>query len=1088
MSGDDSDEAEFTSFASAPGPSSFTAVSVHVASPEQHADERHRRRSRKKRHRSDRIDRADRAEHRQKTISQGPSPAEDLWGQLLEDGILSVDRRGDANLLLFKETPKSTAPKFVRRAGRRVLGLGGGFRVDRDTEGPIIKLVQGSDTPKRYMDIDWKSQRHTTEHVDVSDSHLVATDFMPLVESEKRGGNSTSSRAYDSDAEGGPSSHPDFRSIEGRAKDSSSAASAHNRVATGDEPIARSEAQTKMIELERKVSKNPHDISAWQALALLQEELVSSSFAPTAGRSKLSQRSKRAVAESQIEVYRRALRHNPESRLLVFGYFERYSSIFDDAALADEWELMLNSTSDPEIVKRYVAVLQTMSAQFTVAKVTAVYVKGIRRLQRVLGDKIGPERDSVVVQGLLTAVVELIHCACLFMRESGFAELAISVYQAVVEWYLLTPEKLYLLPFSHRKRAFERFWDSGAARIGMADACGWSCYDNTNTESTTANLCQSVSSEPPDLDSDQLSAWCRAEQKLAEQHGLPIAFSMAQLDEATIGSGCVDPNSLVVFEDVEPFIVDLPWSEDTASMLLDRFMQFLGVVGPRTFVLTKRPPASCDQSSGSLPTLDDCMWTLPGLAGSCESMYVAVRELSLWSQAGAELRFPFVSTPLTLDTCDTPLPYAYSCPWLWQRSQNFQDLARHSFELLLTTAGLRLSSTRLRLLLATAEMEWSFALSSGKSVGKRLLKTYPTCLALWNTYAKLHARYGQWDEARAIWSSILVRAEDLAESSQKWVVVVRKSWAVLEILHGSEVSVAVRILAAAAKGCEPQLLLQRIFEEPGSTVSSVDIPCARKLAGTDYADFDTEACEAEDGEVVLARLVLQMWLAYISEASCAAASKVYSEWTDKQKPNLADYKHDVVELATLELCSIHLYHSTTSKVHRARDLRSHLEHAVQQYPHSTVFWEMFIHSESQSRVANRVGQRVSAALAREPQSADLQFLDLYATLSCAPMGATGVYDRVRGALKRATRRDHECWSPLIWLSCIAIEHMYGGSAARVRRLVLTAMRRCPWAKPLYLLALAEGFAELKEEKLAMLRAVLFLGLRTRASLACMEEN
>ncbi|KAJ2886343.1 hypothetical protein IWW38_005236, partial [Coemansia aciculifera] len=479
----------------------------------------------------------------------------------------------------------------------------------------------------------------------------------------------------------------------------------------------------------------------------------------------------------------------------------------------------------------------------------------------------------------------------------------------------------------------------------MPGAHGWSCYDSSDKigEPAVSSHCQQINTESLDPDGDHLAAWCRAELRLAEQHALPVSLSMAQLSEAIAGNEDVDPNSLVVFEDVEPFIVDLPWSEATAALLLDCFLQFLGVVGPRTFVLSESPLA-CEQNSGSLASLDDFMWTLPGSAGSgsCESMHEAVRELSMWGQPGGEPKFPFVSVPVTLDTGDSPLPYAYSCPWLWQRSQSFLNLARYSFELLNTTSGLRVGSSRLRLLLATAEMEWSFALPTAKSVGKRLLKKHPTCLALWNTYAKLHARYGQWDEARTIWSSILVRAEELTEEDRKWAVVVRKSWAVLEIFHGGGLSVAVRILAITVeRGCEPQMLLQRIFDKPSDAVSLVDVLCARKLAAaTDFSDLH----EAEDREIAHARLALLMWLAYVPEASCAAASEVFHEWSAKQSPNpLLD------ELATLELCSIHLYHTMTSKVHRARDLRSHLERAVQRYPHNTVFWEMFIRLESRTK-------------------------------------------------------------------------------------------------------------------------------------------
>ncbi|KAJ2065299.1 hypothetical protein GGI17_000351 [Coemansia sp. S146] len=1044
---DDSD-AEFMSFASAPGPSNSTEVAVY-ASP----DDRCHRRSHKKRRKDEPRERSSRhrSTHREerKAITQSPK-AVDLWGQLLEAGIL-VDRRGDANLLMFKETSKSTAPRFVRRGGRRVLGLSGGLRVESD-DGQRINLVRSSDAPKRYMDVDWAGQRRAVEYIEPlikSALSIGSTDFIPLTESTMHGVD-IATRIYDSDAGDGPSIQPDFRSIEGRAKDPPTS-STPAQTADGDQPIVRSETQLKMIELERQVRANPHDVSAWQSLAQLQERLVASAFAGE------RRRSKRAIAESQIEVYKRALQHNPESRPLVLGYLSQCSAILDDAALAGEWERILEATSDPEVITRYIAAHQTMASQFSVPKVTAGYVKGIRRLQRVLRDRIGAHGS--VVQSLLRAVVELIHCVCLFLREAGYAERAVAVFQAVVEWYVLTPERLWGSPLSHRRSAFERFWDSGVPRIGMAGASGWCCYDNTST-GVTSDLCTSVDSESLDSDANPWVAWCRAEQKMAEQGAPPVVFPMAQL-EVLVG-GDVDLHSLVVFEDVESFIVDLPWNESTAGLLLDRYMQFLGVVGPRTFVLSSQPPLS-SQGNESLPALDDFMWTVPGSAGSCESMFASVREMSIWDRAGSERRFPFVSIPVTLDTCDTPLPYAYSCPWLWQRSQKYLDLARHSFELLTTTSGLRLIS-RMRVLLATAEMEWSFALPSlGTSVVKRLLKAFPTCLALWNTYAKLHARYGRWDEARNIWATILVRAE-----REAWSVVVRKSWAVLEITHGRGVSGGVRIMAATVEGCTPQQLLQRLFDE-SDTVSAVDVLRARRLADADFG-----VCEAE---VVHARLALRMWLAYAAERSCDAALLVCKEWADTLDTGSA--RHVLAEeLAMLELCSIHLYHSMTSKVFRARDLRSHLERAVNRYPHTTVFWEMYICSESRAKTFGRVSRQISAALACEPQAPDLQLLGLYE--ACATGSG---YDRVRGALKRATRRDAECWSPLVWMICIALES--GGSVARAKRLLLGAMRRCPWVKPMYMLALGGDLAVLfgDDEKRAILRALVFLGLRTRAVLA-----
>ncbi|KAJ2412332.1 hypothetical protein GGI10_003747 [Coemansia sp. RSA 2530] len=1055
---DDSD-AEFMSFASAPSQSTSTALAVHKSS----SDRRHRK-SRKKHYDEPRERRRhggesrERSRHRstrgeeRKAIAQKPV---DLWEQLLEDGILSVDRRGDANLLMFKETSKSTAPRFARRGGNRVLGLSGNLRVESE-DGLRISLVRSMEANKRYMDVDWKSQPEVelVEPIAAgSDLGVESSDFVPLA-------NSTdivhsAAKTYDSGAGDGHGTQPDFRSIEGRAKDpSASSAPAPALPTDGDQPIVRSDVQAKVVELERLVHANPHDVSAWLALVQLQESLVISMFS---GRRRGS---KRTIAESQIEVYRRALGFNPDSRPLILGYLSRCSAILDDTELAAELEQILESTSDPEIILRYAAMHQSMSSQFSVSKVADAYVRCVRRVQRVLRDKIGGCES--VVRSLLQAVVDLACCYCLLLREAGFAERAIAVFQALVEWYVLTPERLRGSPLSHRRSAFVRFWDSGAPRIGMGGARGWCCYDNTSAE-LTSDLRPSVRCESLDPEADPWDAWCRDERDVAAQNALPVVLPMTQLKSALDGG--VDLNSLVVFEDVECFIVDLPWCESTAGLLLDRLFQFLGVVGPHTFLLSGRPSRTL-RADEALPALDDFMWTSGSASGACESMFTSVRNLSMW---GHEQRFPFVSVPITLDTCDTPLAYAYSCPWMWQQGRDYQELASNSFELLTTAPGLRIE-TRMRLLLATAEMEWSFALPLGMAVAKRLLRTFPTCLALWNTYAKLHARHGRWEEARGIWASILVRAQEMGGA---WAVVVRKSWAVMEIIHGRGVAVGVRIMAVAVEmGCEPQQLLQRLLEAPGDSVSAVDVLRARKLAAAATLD-------SSDGEIAQAHLALRMWLEYAAEGSCDAALQLFTECADT-----VDTGSTIAgELAMLELCSIHLYHSMKCKVYRARDLRSHLELAVHRYPHNTVFWEMYVNSESRSKMFGRVSRQISWALVGEPRSPYLRLLGLYVALASAPEGA---YDVVGGALRRATG-DAECWSPLVWMACIAFEVRWG-SLPRAKRMLLGAMRRCPWVKPLYLAALGGDFTELaglfgSEEKKAVLRALVFLGLRTRAILA-----
>ncbi|KAJ2485717.1 hypothetical protein EV174_001543 [Coemansia sp. RSA 2320] len=1139
---DDSDSG-LLSFANAPGPSTASSLSAHALPDQPPKEKRHRHHHhRRRKHSSDdqshesstrrrqrrRSSRSPSPAHRssrhrsekrvennpsQKTLARKPAQGSEeyLWQQLLEDGIVSVDRRGDDNLRLFRETPKSTAPRFVRKGGRRVLGLGGSLRIASGEE-LMIKLAFTNTAPKRYMDVDWTSQRHACEYVDPLPNHSQllpeSADYVPLAEQPLLM-DRIPDKIYDSDASGGPGHLSGFRSIEGRAKHPTDYAAtlADSQQLAGvdsDTPIVRSELQKMMIELERQVKADPHDVAAWLDLVALQERIVRSAFTDTTVGSKYRQASKRAIAESQLEVYKRAKLYNPQSRPVVLGYLEQCTAIFDDESLASEWESVLESTTDPELVLRYVAMHQTLTIQFNVAKVVDAYVKGIRRLQRILRGCLGALSNDA--HKPVQAVVLLIHCACVFLRDAGYTERAISVYQAVVEWYIFTPPRLYRSPFSHRKRAFEKFWDSGASRIGMPGACGWSDYDSRENESST-NVMTSENDAPLERAAevmDAAAAWSQTEQQLAELGTLPLALPMSRLKEALAGKS-LDPHSLVVFEDVENFVVDLPWHELTAGYLLDRFLQFLGVVGPRTFVLSDGPLSNAEKQPGScgLAFHNDFLWTVLGQTGDCcESMFTLPRDKGRWEQKAGDktkekrLQFSFVSAPATLDTCDTPLSYMYSCLWLCQHNQCYQGMARHAFELLQTEPGPRFEQTsRLRLLLATAEMEWSFKLDFGGICSKRLLRLFPTCLALWNTYAKLHARYGRWDKARGIWARILVQIKDLPDGERKWGVVVRKSWALLEILYGCGIWTGVRIMAATVdKDCEPQQLVQRLVATAGDSVSAVDILCARKLAA-DHLHQLVDSSDTRNGEIVHALFTLQLWLAYAAERSCDAATNVYKEWAD-QHSDLMRCSAANAELALLELCSVHLYHSRTCKVYRAKDLRCHLEQAIQRYPHTTVFWEMFIYSEARVRVASRVSRQISTALAHEPQSVDLQLIGLYAAqCDAAPLEGYDHYLNSRvphEALKRATR-DSECWSPLVWLACISLECTRAGSKgsiARTKRLLFAAIRQCPWTKFFYLLALGGGgsrYVELAaafsvEEKAALLRALVFLGLRTRASL------
>ncbi|KAJ1727035.1 hypothetical protein LPJ61_004800 [Coemansia biformis] len=546
----------------------------------------------------------------------------------------------------------------------------------------------------------------------------------------------------------------------------------------------------------------------------------------------------------------------------------------------------------------------------------------------------------------------------------------------------------------------------------------------------------------------------------------------------------MDPFAVVVFEDIEPFLVDISWSPPVVHALVDRYLQFLGIVGPQTFVLTqKRGYAQQQQQATS-----EQAWTIPGDSDDCyatvdgldiwaipagEPMGVADDSASTsgekqwWRQAG----FPFVSVPVSLDTPDTPFAYVHVRPWRKPASKTYRDMARNALGQLPTSLRLDKHS-RLQLGVALLESAFLECAESGRQQGRQLLAENPTSLALWNTLAKMHARVGMWGEARRVWAAAISLASTLPDDEQAWVAVVCKSWALLEILHGRGLAAGLGVLAARRDPDALRALAgeNAVYAARDCCCSVADLLCAQR----EVDDFARACRTTRDGgtppEVPLAVLTLRLWAAYAAGRNVEAAETAFKS-------------HGGVELgepALLALCSVHLFHAMTSRVYRAADLRERVADALRRFPHTTVFWEMLLFSERRTRIAGQVGRQLAVALADGVLAPDIRLIGVYAERRRAGWQVSG---GVRRAMGQATRGSGSA-SVLMWMAAIALECRLG-APKRAKRVLLTALFRCPWAKPLYMVALggtlALQFSE--HEKQALMRAMVRAGIRTRASLA-----
>ncbi|KAJ1804109.1 hypothetical protein LPJ56_006811, partial [Coemansia sp. RSA 2599] len=210
----------------------------------------------------------------------------DPWQYLATQGIATVDRRGNEDLRVFDGATRSGTPRFVRRGGRRVVGLRGGFvwaGDDSDASGLRIVLDKKQvDRPRRYGDVDWQElERQAGESVVLAGSVGAGEEqqgFVPLVGEGTERKDAEAGR-YDSDVEGGHERRrPDYKSIDGNA-----ATREGRRRGLGDSTVdVESSAGylcgDKVAEYEAKLASDPSDVDTWMSLVSVQEEIVKTSF------------------------------------------------------------------------------------------------------------------------------------------------------------------------------------------------------------------------------------------------------------------------------------------------------------------------------------------------------------------------------------------------------------------------------------------------------------------------------------------------------------------------------------------------------------------------------------------------------------------------------------------------------------------------------------------------------------------------------------------------------------------------------------------------------------------------------------------
>ena len=972
------------------------------------------------------------------TLRKTKSPAPGNDGPL-ESFI--VDQKGDLNNLVYGSNHRYSIPLFQRAGAGRVMGAPSDIKIDRDygdDKGIVLSHRTHFKSNFREKYVFSKIERDRPRILKIRPGpdvgSLVETelDFLSLQKPQRK----KRKRANAEETSESDQDTIDYRSIRGKAKASDQLVEEDLQYATESESSASEtgrvmkldqRSRQRTAELSQIVEKHPHDIDAWISLIDHQDTLINS----VNDRRRITNAEIRSTADIKIHMYEKALdkaRTLSDRERLHLGLMSEGAKVWGINYQSDRWEQIAKDNIDSLLLwKSYVSFKQTTFSTFRYEEVKEVFVKRIKLLRAALS-AVEAGGENALYQQLLYVLLRL----TLYIRESGFAELAVATWQGLLEFNFFAPSQIDSP--SQKFALFMAFWESEVPRIGEIGALGW-CRFAENEDSSL----------PPEPASDEaanlrdkrhlFASWAKSEQCQAKASRVPART----MDEVTEN----DPFRVVLTSDIEEYLISLPSDSKTLRRsMLDSFLLFCRlsqIAGPK-----------------EIPSYD--MFISGGLLERLPSQTWQFGDVQAWNaDNGAETNIKSVfETPVSNFASSSETMFAgtwfngleswTACyggdngpvPYQWIRTA-LQQLTHSHF-----------SDDFGEYYLA---FEWRNGPETIKKVSKALLKQHPSSLRLYNAYAMIEQSRGNKEAASGVFSAALNMSRSMAEGDRKHAIYLWKSW-IWAALEDADNNTALRRILAIVDG------------DPEISVAATTLLKAKQhlLSNRDYSLSSGDASVA----VVYAECV-----ALFEYLSSTSATEAQSNHQGDINSALASYSKFSQMLRVRRLASstsheLFLQSATRLLYHHARIgpfrpalLRDHLTNFLMLFPQNTIFLSLYAFNESRLRIDNRVrSMLLSTALTFQNDTLTSRLFAIHFEIK------HGTIHSVRSAFESALSTRVASSSAGLWkfyiLYCLQTPQFY----PHIKDVWYRGLRACPWAKELYVLGFErlERFVEFEELK------------------------
>ncbi|ESZ92996.1 hypothetical protein SBOR_6617 [Sclerotinia borealis F-4128] len=507
--------------------------------------------------------------------------------------IYVIDRKGDENNLVYGSNHRYSVPPFHRIGAGRVLGAPRDTKIDReygDDKGIVLINLREFRSNNREKYILSKVERDRPRllkirpEVLVEESFLHGEDFVPLQinrgQKRKRANRESGSSSNSEDDD----TH--YRSIQGKAKisnqpqddafqyasDSDSSGSDAGRTMRLESSIKQ-----KNVELSSQIEQAPGDVHAWFALIEHQDTLLKAGD----DHRRITNAEIRSTADIKIHMYEKALdkvQNSKDRDRLLLGLMAEGAKIWEVKVQAERWAQIAKDNIDSLVLwKNYLDFRQNNFSSFRYEDVREVFLGRIRSLKGSISaapgwaqSDNGPSRPYV--ESLYQQLLYVVLRATLFIRQSGFTELAVAIWQGVMEMNFQGPESIHTeyetstLTENGILELFGEFWEAEVPRIGELCSLGWQNFTETGDDSTIPDA-QTDESEMSLSGQDLFKSWV-----IAESSRIKVSRIPARTMDDTVED---DPYRVILFTDIENFLILLPKSAASLRRsLLNAFLIF----------------------------------------------------------------------------------------------------------------------------------------------------------------------------------------------------------------------------------------------------------------------------------------------------------------------------------------------------------------------------------------------------------------------------------------------------------------------------------------------------------------------------------